>query len=645
MGNCHKCPQGAVCDGVSPPVAMQGFLSNGKDFLGFDPCISPKACLAGSTFTAPDGCEERVTSDGNTISTCCAVGFEGKFCSQCSTRYMKTLNGECEACPYFNWRLLVASIVMIIIGLICFYGFTRLKLDPKLFIMTVNFLQTIDSLQSINLRWSNSVIQFFAWATASNLNVNMVISECSITDLSFPVKWFITQHMPLVFVLGAGAFYGIIATFNLTVKSPPVQLMSPTSTRHRLNAPKEQYANTAETRLDLFIRLVVMILDIFYLTIAKNTVSVFSCIPFHGDLVLEADTAIICDATKSSTYHSLVTAAYVWIGIYIVGVPAAFSFIIFYHKEAIQTDQQHRMDNGCYLESDDTKSSRRRSFFSEVDELEKIRRRYLMLYGDYKPEYYYWKLYLTFRKLILIIGVVYFSKDDALSQANIICLVLLLALLVQHHASPYIAVDDGQDPLNLMEYFSTMTTIALLLLGGLMTTTANAMDMADDPVKVESLQFKMKVVDVITLILLISLSFGYVYIIFKYGRPPSEKREGDRKAEREGLPFESNLNPMFGLEMEKKDEKVSRLSILALPSKIKELGLSVISPMRGTGGNKASPTVTGVGGDPGDRNKGGSGTPAGDKEGIGRTKSTSAESLKQEALRKRMKSRGSSMGV
>jgi hypothetical protein len=91
------------------------------------------------------------------------------------------------------------------------------------------------------------------------------------------------------------------------------------------------------------------------------------------------------DQQAGSVQQSLKPAAIGSIVVYTVGLPLAFLLILVRHRHAIQADQALRVANEGNTEATNP------HFY--------IRLRYQELYSMFQPEFYWWRLVLTLRKL------------------------------------------------------------------------------------------------------------------------------------------------------------------------------------------------------------------------------------------------------
>ena len=113
-------------------------------------------------------------------------------CLRSTEKYFRS-NGTCEKCPATNWPLIcIIALSVLVGGGLMFYGFTKLNLDFKLFVMSITFLQTLSSFREIPLSWSKPIKVYLDIVSSTNINVELANPEC-VVPLTFTQKWMFIQ--------------------------------------------------------------------------------------------------------------------------------------------------------------------------------------------------------------------------------------------------------------------------------------------------------------------------------------------------------------------------------------------------------------------------------------------------------------------
>ncbi len=236
----RPCPSGAECaGGFSPPVAADGYIATygAEVFIKCQPSTSCKKNTVQSCGYAPDnqskGCSVLLavlidgkpaippfTNESYAKVNVCQEGYENvnnAFCTGCSKGHYRN-NQQCDQCPsVFNVKLLAIFFGFLLGGCMLLYGFVRLQLDFKLFIMSVSFLQTMSSFNNIQLDWTGPIKAYLEIASTTNINIEVAQPEC-LVPMTFRQKWVLIQIFPVVILICYSVTYVVLSKFTHLVK-------------------------------------------------------------------------------------------------------------------------------------------------------------------------------------------------------------------------------------------------------------------------------------------------------------------------------------------------------------------------------------------------------------------------------------------
>jgi hypothetical protein len=196
------------------------------------------------------------------------------------------------------------------------------------------------------------------------------------------------------------------------------------------------------------------VLNLFYLTMVTNTVKVFDCIDSGDGSVLASEPSIHCDAASDPVYRNLYSLSILFMILYVIGTPFLFLVLMVSgHRELKEPSPAVSPES------------------SSVPEL------YINdIYKVHRPEYFYWRIVETLKKLTFIGVLRVVPSDRANLQACLLLLVLLADSSLQYCVSPYVHRSIGDDSLNAMEFHARLPLAAVLLLGLAMDAAAKDMD-------------------------------------------------------------------------------------------------------------------------------------------------------------------------
>ena len=245
---------------------------------------------------------------------------------------------------------------------------------------------------------------------ATSISTFAIELECTLT-FSFPQKWYAMQMFPpLMFVvLAVGVLLSHIvpALYKKTWCHRSDQLWTGADWKAAWSAATDAVVGGLFT-----------LLYYSYFMVVRRALELFACRAYDGKLTLESDPPPPPTCWQG-VHLSLVPYAALSLLIYGLGIPVAFGYVVWGHKDAIRRDQE------AWL-------------LGRIDVDNRVRRRYSKLYQDYKPAYPYWRLVLITRKLCLVIVTV-LASHNPMFQASISIGVLSVGYGLHAKHQPFIS--------------------------------------------------------------------------------------------------------------------------------------------------------------------------------------------------------------
>jgi hypothetical protein len=217
--NCWLCPRPATLNpppftcnsaNIRYPLVVPGYWADFSllpNCVGATsaPCDAVKSCAFGDR-----ACPGRGDKSCTQNELEC---YEGVACSTCcATFYVE--NDVCTKCPDSSQT----TVILAVVGTVCVVAAALTTSSPspslmhsfKYFIVVINFVQRIFSLDLIKINWPHSISSLFAWLKLFTLSVNIVRPECSF-NWNFQTKVVLTLITPVcvsLIILCCGVVYG-----------------------------------------------------------------------------------------------------------------------------------------------------------------------------------------------------------------------------------------------------------------------------------------------------------------------------------------------------------------------------------------------------------------------------------------------------
>ena len=160
-----------------------------------------------------------------------------------------------------------------------------------------------------------------------------------------------------------------------------------------------------------------------YFSVLRNGMSIYNCkLGKSGKLTMASEPSVAC-SMSDPVYAQLQPLSVLSICIYGVGIPLMFLAVLASYRREVCADQKLRA-----IGLGDVADENPQLF---------VRKRYQKLYNDFQPEFYYWRLVLISRKLLLVLCSTFFSRDPML-QASVSVCIMFFCYVIQAAYRPFL---------------------------------------------------------------------------------------------------------------------------------------------------------------------------------------------------------------
>jgi predicted outer membrane repeat protein len=425
--DCKQCPAHVSCPGGNVLDLDKNYwrVDENSDVIYECPIIN--VCLGGTN-----------------VSTQCADGQSGAFCSVCEDGYTQDQNGKCYACDNSAdviAEVLATTLFLVVIGAAAAIFKFRKKL-----------LQIYHSwVSKMNRVASNRKFQTL------RVKAKIVISFCQIiyemgpalsivfpTDYSVFISYYALLQLNLVNIPNIGCvfstnyydqlLFSTIAPFVIfTVAALAIQF---TVIRARRLNERNPWYSVERARKDT-INAAFAISYFVLVNVSTKVFQVFQCETFdNGESYLVADYSISCNAPERSLYLSYGSFM---ILIYPIGIPMVYAMVLFRNRKRINPDwrkvidaDEKRFVSNQVIQKEKIKV---RNTYEEIDNIK-------LLFDSYVPKRWYFELFECARRLLLGAVPVLIFRGSVL-QIIIVLLVSLFSVATFMHFNPYIHIHDN----------------------------------------------------------------------------------------------------------------------------------------------------------------------------------------------------------
>jgi hypothetical protein len=376
--DCTKCPEEATCLGNYTMFPKEGYWRVDVYTDTFYACPNKNACL---------GSDGYISYIGE-----CEKGYRGNMCQPCDNGYSSTKPNVCGKCPDRNTNIMrivgVGIAILIYCGIMTWTSF-RSSYVPKsiqsIYIkILTNYLQLVGIVFGLDIPWPNYLTSFLKLhENSGHVSQEAFSFDCLLEDSSDESyinslyrKMIIMAFIPLVcFILGL-VVWSIWAIYKKDRKFIEIELVATVNILFFFIHPK----------------------------ISEIYLSIFSCRIIEGEgyfLIENLDT----ECWKGDHLFYALTVALPCVVIWIIGAPFALLMYM-------------------------TRNSRELSNIT-------MKLRFGFLYNGYKLSTYYWEFVILYRKILIIMIMVFLSSFSVDIRALAILIVLGISYLHQNIIEPY----------------------------------------------------------------------------------------------------------------------------------------------------------------------------------------------------------------
>ena len=395
---CAACPEGAICYGNYTMVPKPGYWRADIYSAVFFPCENSDACLGSP-------------SANLSLQGLCGSGYKGNVCASCQENYSITGKDVCAECPSFaaNFMLtaivvLVALVFLVLAVTIAIRSASRPNSELAVYVkILMNYTQMMIIAASLNMHWPDYTATFLnAQIMVGNAAEQIFSVDCLLQRISSEKLLFV--KIAVISILPVALLLLAVLTWLLIALCTSVTLL------------KEKLVAT-----------LVMVLFLLHTTITKTTFSIFPCKELkRGEQWLEKDLDQRC--WDFAHIRFIETVALPSIVVWVVGLPMVC--LLYIHRRRIALHSP------------------------------KVQMQYSFLYKGYQREHYFWEFVILYRKIALVVTLVFLASVSAAIQAQTILFILILSIASQIYIRPFnIAI------MNVLETKSILASLVTVYCG------------------------------------------------------------------------------------------------------------------------------------------------------------------------------------
>ena len=440
-GMCHRCPTGANCSSrngiaLSETFALPGYWRPRSEGEVFSSCAAGYSSLDSEALAKARCCPLNLTSNVSICETLenstsilnlndqCLEGYAGPLCLICSKEYAK-MGNECVHCPD-GTSVSLATIPLLLVSILIFVGHLVFMLCGKKAVTGANeantyfgqlkiilsFLQIFSSMPSVlnGVPWPTFFLTFTNPLTSLNFDLLGSLSDVSCRlSIRFFDQFLLHMIMPLCLILMV--LLAWIVASRCTKKAD----------KEKRSLLKQETSKAA----------IVLIMLIFP-GLATKIFTMFKTVQVHGlnsethsGYVLAADYEIEAFGSEHMPY---IVAAFVFLGIYVLGIPLAIFLILWKNKKHLHNEKSPRHEIVKFALGG--------------------------LYSQYEHKFWWFEIFLLFNKTMMCGGLVMAAPGTPF-QVLLSVLIMLFHLLVVLKLSPYVSQSE--------DWTSFMSSLTLTL--------------------------------------------------------------------------------------------------------------------------------------------------------------------------------------
>ena len=394
--SCQPCPQGADCSGSCSwegITALFGWWRIPKENRSpenvFAKCMYPPACQGATNLGLVDRYPE--TKEPKNESCAEHIGFrEGsRLCHRCKIGYKRKGFNRCERCPdstQANLAVILLGGLLLVLVLAHFISSSikdagKTELSGSLQKIVLNYLQVATLFEEIPLQWPKAVETMFDMQGAvSTLGDHLVNPDCIVGEMSPSELYFKKQlvfaSLPFCVCLASFCFWAYVGNYS-----------------DQSFFAKRQLKDEVTTK-DKFVITMTSVGYLIFPTLCKNAFGLFRCTQIGNVFVFTEDMELTC--FEGSHLFMVLALGLSQIILFVLSMPLLV--LLFLRRNRKKLDRQVTLV------------------------------RYGLFYGAYDRSRYFWEIFLTWRKLFVVILLVFGPYFGVEIQAQLLLILLVLCI-------------------------------------------------------------------------------------------------------------------------------------------------------------------------------------------------------------------------
>jgi heme/copper-type cytochrome/quinol oxidase subunit 2 len=301
----------------------------------------------------------------------------------------------------------VAGIVALVSICVGGYVLNRKKMHLAFISIGVDYMQVLAIFARSKVQWPPFIREMFRWMSMFNLNIDITAPECTIPEVSYSMKWFAIQLLPVAICILLVVVFVSVFLVNWVIKG-------------RRGRQAREHGVTLQAVFTLMFYYM-------YLLLTRTTFDVFNCQPTdpHDGYEPGYMEAVFEPCYLDGGMHmTLFYPAIVCLLFYVVGYPIFVLYSLYAHRFQIKADQ--------ILRAMDLGETPTNPFYS-------MRRIYHKLYYHFVPDKWYWILMIIFRKFCIALTSLMFRRTPSFQMALCFC-ILFFSYAMHAQNVPYMSM-------------------------------------------------------------------------------------------------------------------------------------------------------------------------------------------------------------
>eukprot|EP00736_Rhodelphis_marinus_P013404 Rmarinus@m.19640 len=444
---CLECPEGGVCSREGLRIQNIGTQENywrpGPDEAVFYLCLNDDIEInynwRNESVTTPvcrgleDGWDYSVGSDAQ-----CATGHMGRLCGECVFLYSRDVEYVCNPCPEEgdNYGLMTLA-VLIILAVYVFLVWKAIrgqssdnKRHALIFKSLLSYLQVVSFATQIDVDWPKVLMQFFKQETrVSSPDPSLLSLDCMIQQSQGEDVYVFPERLSLL-MWGPALIVGVVIFVFFLVFVRRVK------TRHRVRRMSwtqvQQFAKVDDDIKNGSIGnacvAIIVLSFLIYPTITKEIFKMFNChrLGDDGGMYMLEDLSVECFGPLHVEW--MVKYSIPGLCVYVFGIPAVGFMALYKNRK-------------------------------QLDDPE-VKRRYGFLFTGYERPYYWWEIWVTIRKTLVVFIVVIMQPMGVTIQGLSLLGLLMASIVIHSRFLPY-----EEDQLDGLEYLGLVVAFFTIYMG------------------------------------------------------------------------------------------------------------------------------------------------------------------------------------